>query len=69
MKKVRVILVAIVLTFGATVSNVQFASAQCNDGHSSTGNQGFGGPKGRWELVCDRVTSSICCVSHPNPQQ
>lgn len=49
--------------------NVQTSVAECNEGHYSTGNQSFGGPNGRWELVCDTAHSAVCCISHPPAEQ
>ncbi|MBY5952144.1 hypothetical protein KUV23_14235 [Algoriphagus marincola] len=64
-----------VLSFGIGIGfcisllNVQISVAACNEGHYSTGNQGFGGPNGRWELVCDQAHSAVCCISHPPKEQ
>jgi hypothetical protein len=70
MKKVKIILSGLVLVFGFSIINIQNVSAACADGHSSSGNQGWGGPNGgRWELSCDQATSAVCCVSHPKPIQ
>lgn len=43
--------------------------AECNPGHFSTGNQSYGGPNGRWELVCDKAHEAICCISHPSKEE
>jgi hypothetical protein len=55
------------LSFGI-VSDVKAGeSLDFYEGHFSTGNQDWGGPNGRWELVCDSAHSAVCCVSHPTP--
>jgi hypothetical protein len=68
MKK-QILFIGAMFSMLFSFSSVQSTHAACNEGHSSTGNQGFGGPNGRWELVCDQASSVVCCVSHPKPQQ
>jgi len=50
-------------------ANIQPTVAACNEGHYSNGNQSFGGPNGRWELVCDTSHAAVCCISHPPAEQ
>jgi hypothetical protein len=68
MKK-QILFIGAMFTMVFLFSNVQSSYAACNEGHSSTGNQGFGGKNGRWELTCDSAHFSTCCVSHPEAQQ
>lgn len=68
MKK-KVLLALLPLSFMLCFFSIQPSVADCNPGHYSTGNQDFGGPNGRWELVCDKAHSAVCCVSHPAPPE
>lgn len=43
LKTLKITLASFVLTLGFLFSNVNTVTADCNEGHYSTGNQSFGG--------------------------
>ena len=66
MKNSKIIFFALIFVFAGLSSLQQANAAACNAGHESSGNQSWGGPNGRWEIVCDKTTPVVCCVSHPS---
>ncbi|MFN3800094.1 hypothetical protein [Belliella pelovolcani] len=69
LKKLKFILTSILLLTSFVLLNTETVMADCNPGHYSTGNQSYGGPNGRWELVCDEAHAAICCISHPSEEE
>ncbi|AFL83433.1 hypothetical protein Belba_0783 [Belliella baltica DSM 15883] len=68
-KKLKFILTSTLLIACFALLSSESVMADCNPGHYSTGNQDFGGPNGKWELVCDEAHDAVCCVSHPDEEE